>query len=187
MTVSPNKIKGSVRKAIRSQILKTLLGKTDARDNVTVNRSETNWQENLPAINIYIRGEEVLAEDSQVPRLLRRNVNLEIEAITDGRDGTELSNKLDDLGEQIEVALSADDRLDCTVDDIVLDSIEIETQSEGSKPVGSIRLTYKVRYHEFSPRDIRDQGVFPDFKGIDSTWDVTPEQADKPKDTIDYP
>lgn len=186
---------GSRRKAIRKQIVKILKGRTDAGEHVRAGRSETNWQETLPHVNVYIRGEDIQDDElAQAPRLLRHILNLEIEIIADGRDGEELLDRLDDLDDQVQICLSKDDTLDCTADDIILNNIEIETESEGSKPTGSIRLHYNVEYHEFHPRDARDQETLKDFKGIDAQWQVghhdesaTQAEDDRAKDTINLP
>ncbi len=186
MAVSPSKTSGSRRKEIRKQIVKILRGRTDARDNIRVNPGEASWQENLPQINVYFKGEGIDSELAQAPRLLRRVINFEIEIIADDNNWEDLSDKLDDMAEQVEVLLSIDDSLDCLADDIILDAIDIDTEGVSTKPVGSVRLSYRILYSEFSPRDIRDQGNFPDLKTIDATYDVTPEDADKPKDTINF-
>lgn len=163
------------RKNIRKAIMKILNGRTAARDNVTANRGTVNWQENLPAINVYMRGENAAEEDeyAKVPRLLKRVIDLEIEIIDEGRDGEELSDKLDDLCEEVEVALSRDDSLLNTCDDIVLMRIsDMEAVGDGEKPTMSVRLFYEVRYHDFFPRDQKGQGVGP-FDGIDAEWDIS--------------
>lgn len=172
------------RKEIRKAVVKALKGRTRAGDRVRANRSEVNWQQTLPHVNIYFRGEDV-QETDQAPRLLKRVINMEVEIIDEGRDGDELSDKLDDLSEQVEAALSVDDSLQCTADDIVLQNIELEADSDGDKPTGSARLMFNVTYHEFSPRTV--QQVLPDLKTVGTEWDVTVEVADRPTDTISIP
>lgn len=182
------------RKDIRKQVMRLLKGRTAAKSNVVVNRSETNWQENLPAINLYFRGEQVIEKD-QAPRLMKRIIELEVEIIDEGRDGDELTDKLDDLCEQVEQCLSNDDSLRDTADDILLVRVgEMEADSEGSKPTGSQSLFFEITYHLAAPRSSRDQGTFPDLETVGGEWQVGHDdsepdmaEADRAKDIITYP
>jgi len=178
-----------LRMAIRKQAIKFLKGRTNAGSNVRANRSETNWQENLPGINVYTRG-EVNTEMNQAPRRLRRNLELEVEIIDEGSDGEEISDKLDILAEQVERCLSVDDSLGGCADDIILTNVsDLEVESGGSKPSGSIRLTFNVKYNEFSPRDRKGQGTFETFEELSAEWDLQPgqDEADRATDIITIP
>ena len=182
------------RKNIRKAIINLLMGRTEAGENVRSNRGEVNWEENLPAVNLYFRGEETDKEASQAPRMLRRVITFEAELLAKGEDGTDISDRLDDLCEEVEIYLSVDDSLQKTADDITLTRVsEMETTGDGAIIMGKISLFFEVVYHEYSPRDQKGQGV-GDFDGINAQWQVghdddapTMVEADRAKDTIDYP
>ena len=182
------------RKAIRKAIVKRLKGRTRAKDNVRANRSERNWMEYLPAINVYTRGETDISELSSAPRLLRRPINVEIEIIDSGDDGDDISDKLDDLAEDVERYLSRDDSLGDTASDILLKGVsDMEAVDTGERPAMAVRLNYKVIYEEYSPRDQSGQGV-GELDGIDAEWPIghhdgppTMDEADRAEDKIDLP
>lgn len=179
----------ALRKAIRKEIVRRLKGRTAAGSRVRANRGEVNWQENLPGINVYVRG-ETLEELTNAPRAMRRFLDVEIEIIDEGQDGERLSDQLDDLAEQVERCLSVDDSINGCADDILLQTIgDIDVDTSGSKPTGSIRLGYQVKYHEFAPRDRKGQGVFETLETIDAEWDLQPgqDEDDRAKDTITIP
>lgn len=164
-------IRSNKRKEIRKAVVKILTGQTNAKDRIYSGRSESNWQETLPHINVYLRSEST-EEIAQAPRLLMRTIDLEIECIADAVTDTELVDKLDDLAEQVEILLSIDDSLLCTADDIMLKNIDVETVSDGARPTGAIRLQYNVTYHAYSPRDIRDQVSLKDLSKVGASWQV---------------
>ena len=181
---------GLQRKLIRKHIKKVLFGQTKAGSRVTSNRSETNWQENLPAINLYYQGEPTIEEISQAPRMLKRLINLEVEIIAEGRDDEEVSDNLDDLSEEIEICLSKDDSLDNLVSDIILSSVsQVDISSDGSKPTGSLKLRFDVFYTECSPRDIRDQITLQELDTIGAEYNLNSDQdvADRAIDTVTIP
>lgn len=177
-----------VRKQIRKQVILLLKGRTDAGSNVRENRGEVNWGENLPAINVYFRGEPAIAERDQSPRTMNRLLEMEIECLTFGQDGEEISDKLDDLSEQVERCLSVDDTLGGCADDILLSSVsEMEVETSGKKPFGKISLTFQVRYWTYNPRDTKGQGNFENLNDLNAHWNIQPGQAeaDQASDVID--
>jgi len=180
------------RKEIRKELVKLLRGRTRAQSNVRANRSEANWFENLPAINIYMRNEE-LEETDQAPRRLTRNLFVEIEIVDKGKDGDELSDKIDDRCEQVERILSIDDTLSDKANDIVLSNCDFEMDASGKEPIGKATLTYKIPYYDYFPRDQKDQGI-SELAGIDTDWRIGHHNdepsmvvADSAKDEIDLP
>lgn len=174
-----------VRMQIRKNLVAILKGRTDARERVFFNRTKNTWAENLPAINMYFRGEPEIQEYSQAPRQMRRILQLEVEMVADGNSDTEAADKIDCLCEQVESLLSLDDSLGGCADDIVLQSVDdIEGVSEGSKTTMATRLTYRVRYNTFNPRE--DAQKFEDFLTASGEWNLQPGQdsADRATDTV---
>jgi len=180
----------TLRKQIRKNIIQTLLGNTAAGDQVRENRGEPTWQENLPSIDVYFRGEPTITQGDETPRRMTRFLEMEVEIKAEGNDGEQLSDRLDDMAEQVERALSVDDSVDGCADDIVLTSVsEQETETTGSKPVGKQSLTFTVRYWTYNPRDRRGQGRFEDMENAVAEWDIQPGQDpdDRAIDDIKFP
>jgi hypothetical protein len=176
----------TVRKQVRKNLLTILKGRTKAKNCVFANRTRVNWQENLPAINLYFRGEPTIEEVSQAPREIKRNLQLEVEIVVDGKDENEASDCLDDLCEEVETLLAIDDSIGGCVSDIVQTSVtDIEGVSEGSKDTMATKLVYRIEYVTYAPRE-GSQGVLPDFKTLTGEWDLQPGQevGDRANDTV---
>lgn len=176
----------SKRALIRREIINRLKNRTRARENVRANRGQKNWQENLPAINVYIRGEDV-EQSSQAPRLLKRLMTVEIECIDEGRDGNILSDKLDELIHDVETLLGVDDTLNDTVNTIVLSGIsDMDSIGDGSTTTMAVKLQYAIEYYEYVPSTQAGQNV-TDLNEVDATWTLehgNEQEPDKAKDKI---
>jgi len=181
------------RKLIRKALLSILRGRTDAGENVFANPTQIHWEENLPVINIYTRGEEIRDTES-APRYLNRSLFCETEVIAEADTDEDLSDLLDDICEQIEQALSIDDSLKGTADDCFpVRTSDIDVATEGAKPIGKTSITFEIQYHEYAPRDQGARGL-RDLEGIDTDWRIghddeppTMVEPDAAKDTIDFP
>ncbi len=168
--VAPDK--GKLRKLIRKKVAELLKGKTDVGDGVFPNASVPPWHSELPVILVYPRT-ETSSEYATAPKELERDLDLVIEIVATGPEenlelespgqNKSLEDILDDIAEQIEQILSADDSLGGTADESILTNTELEFDSAGGSPVGSCRLTYAVTYFTMSPRDTSKQDVNDTF------------------------
>lgn len=170
---------------IRKNLETILKGRTDAGHRVFFSRTKLNWQENLPAINLYFRGEPEISQYSEAPRQMNRVIQFEVEIIADGNSDEETSDKIDCLCEQVESLLSLDDTIGNCADDIVLQSVsDIEGVSEGSKVTMATKLTYRIEYNTYAPR----QGAInlEDLFTVTGEWDLQPgqETGDRANDTV---
>ena len=182
----------ALRTKVRRHILKQLKGRTRAGDNVVSNRSTDSWEEHLPAISLYFKSES-LDDLDEAPVRMKRTMNLEIECIDKGHEGESLSDRLDFIGEQVENILTIDDMQNGLVDHTTLRSVQIETDSDGEIPIGSIRLFFDVIYFSCFPRESEVLPSIVDLEGIDTQWQVghhddepTMAEADRAKDKLDY-
>lgn len=169
---SVQKDKGRLRKTIRKKVVEILKGKTDANDAVFPNASIPPWHTELPVILVYSQ-KEGATKYAQAPKELERDLDLQIEIYASGPElNKELQapgvNKtvediLDDIAEQVENAMDADDSLQDTVDDSMLSNTDLEFDASGGSPIGSCRLTYAITYFTMSPRNTDNQNVNVDF------------------------
>jgi len=158
------------RQKIREALLKRLMDKTIAGDQVFSSYSLPTWAEQLPVVLIYAQSEQI-EERSQAPRELRRNLFLSVECIADGDDNADMESRLDILSEQVEQLISSDDSLDCTVDDIILTSVEFQYEDGGETqtPIGSVRMAFNAKYRDFMPKNMVS---CDEFKTGHIDWDL---------------
>lgn len=143
------------RKLVRHAIVARLLGVTIAGVRVQPTRIEPHRKTQLPAIGVYTLREtiDVTASALTAPRLLSRNLHVEVAAWVTHSLTAPADDALDDIAEQIEAALGADrylgGRVAGLVKDTILESTEIRiVAGEGNDPeVGIITLTYAVSYN----------------------------------------
>lgn len=160
------------RTLIADAIVKLLKGRTIAGDNVAYSYTPKPSMTQMPLILVYNVSEN-FEELSQAPRELRRNLFISVEAIADGNDDVDMTVRIDTLADEIEQILAQDDTLNCTVDDIVLNSVDFQYEGdENESPIGSCRMAYLVKYRELYPRD---QVEVDDFNSLGAKWDISPE------------
>lgn len=160
------------RTQIADAVVKILKNKTLAGANVAYSYTPKPNMDQLPVVLIYNQSEQV-EEFSQAPRELRRNLFMSVEMIADGSDDAEMTVRLDELADQVEQLLSQDDSLNCTADDIILNSVEFQYEGdEHQSPIGSCRLIYLIKYRELMPREVVN---VDDFNSVKADWDISPE------------
>lgn len=177
----------SLRRTIVTERLRTiLLNKTDAGSRVWRNLGESVWREELPAIVIYSRSENIELFN-QAPREYKRELEVSIEIMAEGpdepndADGVLLQNKLDILAEQVELEINRDDTLgkytdgngqECLVaEETVLNNVEFEF-IPGDQPSGAIKLIYMITYIETRPSSLEEQMTVQDLNQIIAQWDI---------------
>lgn len=170
------------RKAIRKKLVEVLRYQTDAGENVHANRAVRQWQENLPAVMIYLRSETVEGEWSQAPRILKRGLQVVIEI--QAADPLDPSDTLDDISEQIEQIIAQDDTLGCTVEDIKLSAVDTEFEDNGSQVVGATRLVFDAVYLKEMPKDRTNQGADQDAKTFQAGWQLDDDSELEAEDII---
>lgn len=197
------KDKGRLKKLIRKAIVRQLKGKTDVGDRVFPNATVPPWEEELPVILVYPRG-EVAVEYAVAPRELERDLDINIEVIgkgpeenidlktpAKGKRGTTqktLEDILDDIAEQVECELSRDETLGGNASKTIYQNCEYEFDSAGGVPVGAIRLTFGVTYYTMSPRDTEKQGKPSQLKKINVKFNTgDDENTRESEDDLDIP
>lgn len=145
------------RTMIRAALADRLRGATDAEDRVYLNPTTLlrNRQPRLPAIAIMMLGETVDDASYQTaPREITRLLDISVCAYVSGNGGEELSDRLDEIAEQIEAAISADDSLGCGVDDCVLVETAVNLPMQGDTSVAAIDLVWRVTYRSYMPAEV---------------------------------
>lgn len=141
-------------------------------------RSIPTDHDELPVILIYPRTENVERNDES-PKSYQRNLSLEIEIQTTANDDSQLADELDDLSQCVEDVIEGSKELADLVNDLDLKSTLYDTDSEGSSPIGSVRLNYDLEYYTDEARD--DEDLVP-FKRAHTDWHL---EGDEEKDAED--
>ena len=132
------------RQNIRHAAQAQLLGATAAQDRV-LRMKRTPWKTNqLPGISVYTL-EESVDQARTLPRELDRTVQLKIEGALALAD--DIDDALDALALEIENAVHADPTFGETAEDSYLAATDIVIDATAEQPVGSVVLTYNVRYY----------------------------------------
>ena len=189
---------GRLRKNIRKAVVAMLKDKTAVGARVFPNASVPPWESELPVILVYQRSEPT-TQLGQSPKELIRSLDLAIEIIAKGPEENvdlatpeagvkSLEDTLDDIAEQVESELHADDTLQGTCDESELNNTEFEFESVGALPIGSARLTYTASYTTMVPRDTAKQDANDDFKTNQVDTNIgDDENTRESTDTVDLP
>jgi len=138
------------RKLIRHAVVTRLTNATAAGNRVSATRMDPHRKSDLPAISVYtLREPTDPGSSSTAPRELTRDVKVEIAGWVVHSDALPLDDAMDDLAEQIEMAMDADPFLGGAAGDSFLESTEMQVREPdgASDPlIGIITLTYSVTY-----------------------------------------
>lgn len=179
------------RLAIKNEFLKRIKDNTDAGPRVYMNPTTDEWDERLPAIQIFARNESI-EELDQAPRVNKRTLELVVEILAAHTKEKCLDEQLDMIADQVEVLITKDDGFklpngQCLTEDIRVNSVEFEFQGEGERPAGSARIIFDVIYLKGAPDSLSQQdGISPgDLSGIDAKGDLA-KDGDGPDGSIDW-
>lgn len=131
------------RQEIREAIKTMLLGNTDAGANVYSNRVSAFWKSELPSISIVTTEEEANPRDLGNKTFVRKlRIGIEVHA-----EATEkLDDVLDDISNQIEALIGADQSLTGTVLGTVMTGTTIELAGEATTPIGVLSISFTTTY-----------------------------------------
>lgn len=192
---APKADSGKLRKVIRKKIAEILKDKTNAGGRVYPNATVPPWQEELPVILVYTVSENA-SKYAEAPRELERALSVTIEIIAEGPEVNEeladfkpgevsVEDQVDNIAEQVENAMSADETFGGLTDDSILTNTEFEFDGNGGSPIGSARLTYSVTYFTMSPRSNPE---FPAFNTAGVDYNIgEDENTREAKDIIALP
>lgn len=157
------------RKLIRQAVTALLIGATAAGARVFPSRVLPLRTPELPTIAVYTADESVEEGSRQsAPRELERLVSVVVEAWVAPAD--DVDDAMDDIAEQIEVALHADPYWGGVVGDSILTGSETEVVGQGDRRMGLVILTYAAIYHTLAPEP-PDDGDMDNLVQVDTTFD----------------
>lgn len=133
-----------VRQQIRDAVVTRLTGLLTTAARVKAARLFPYSDAELPALAIYTTSEEIDHDSDTMGGKLTRTVELTVE----GRVKTAATpeNTLDTIAAEVEAAIETDPTLTNLVEDMFLDTTNIEIDAGTETPVGVITLTFSVIY-----------------------------------------
>lgn len=100
---------------------------------------------NLPALAIFALEEEIEVSSMGNTPIYERRLELAVEGLAQSL-AKGPSDTLATIAEEVEIAMAADPTLNDLVRNVELEKVEYFYTNEGSKPGGSIRLTFGIEY-----------------------------------------
>ena len=170
------------RKAVRNGLVAALVNKTDAADRVYGNRQDAMRKQKLPVI-LVMHQEEATERWTETPLQYKRMARFVIWGALDATI-TNVEDKLDDLGSQIEAALHADGVLDgIDGEPVTIESVVTDNSGEGDRMYGEIGITVLAPFYEVLPAE----EDLPAWLQTHIDWELAPADADlEAEDTIEH-
>lgn len=133
-----------LRRQIRERAATTLTGLTTTGSNVFQSRVYPMESAGLPGLCIYTTEETVEIQSMGGTRNVSRDLTLIVEGYA--TDSANVDDTLDQIGKDIEIAMSGDITLNDLAQDSYLSSVEITLSGDGSTGIGKITHSYTVVY-----------------------------------------
>lgn len=133
-----------IRQQIRTRVVSDLTGLPLTGGNIQDTRLYNLTQSQLPCLEIYTENENSEISTIGPDVTLDRELDLIIIGYAEANTGIE--DTLDTIALQVENALGADLSLNNLAVTQYLENTVIAFTSEGEKPIGTVTLSYKIRY-----------------------------------------
>ena len=133
-----------LRRQIRERVATTLTGLTTTGSNVFQSRVYPMESAGLPGLCIYTTDEAIEIQSMGGTRNVSRDLTLIVEGYA--TDSANVDDTLDQIGKEVEIAMSGDITLNDLAQDSYLSSVEITLSGDGSTGIGKITHSYTVVY-----------------------------------------
>jgi len=133
-----------LRRQIRERAATTLTGLTTTGSNVFQSRVYPMESAGLPGLCIYTTEETVEMQSMGGTRHVSRDLTLIVEGYATA--SANVDDTLDQIGKEVEIAMSGDIKLNNLAQDSYLSSVEITLSGDGSTGIGKITHSYIVIY-----------------------------------------
>ena len=132
-----------LRQSIRERIAADVTGLTTTGTNVFQSRVYPIEDSKLPCLLVYTTSEDSEVESMASPRPILRILTVVIQGVV---SAISPDDTLDLISKEVEVALAGDVTINDLADNSYLSSTEIEFNSDGALPIGTLMLNYVVQY-----------------------------------------
>lgn len=167
----------SMRKFVREQCQTILIaGATAAGSRIFTSRVFPIWKLTFPVVAVYTTGEDVTIK-GQFPTTTERKIRVAVQII-DGNVDTDVEDRMDDLAEEIESILDADDNWETSLisrTEYTGTEIELVTDREQDRNYATATLNFDV-YYNFEVVPVAK----PDLAYVEIEENWIPEQPPDP-------
>ena len=132
-----------LRQSIRERIATDVTGLSTTGSNVFQSRIYPIEDGSLPCLLVYSTSEDSEPTEMASPRPVTRILNVVVQGVV---SATQPDDTLDTISKEVEVALAGDITINSLANNSFLSSTEIEFNSDGAKPIGTVMLNYSVEY-----------------------------------------
>jgi len=132
-----------LRQSIRERIATDVTGLSTTGSNVFQSRFYPIEDASLPCLLVYSTTEDSEPTEMASPRPMTRILNVVVQGVV---SATQPDDTLDLISKEVEVALAGDVSINSLANNSFLSSTEIEFNSDGAKPIGTLMLNYVVEY-----------------------------------------
>ena len=132
-----------LRQSIRERIATDVTGLSTTGSNVFQSRFYPIEDASLPCLLVYSTTEDSEPTEMASPRPMTRNLNVVVQGVV---SATQPDDTLDLISKEVEVALAADVTINDLAHNSFLSGTEIEFNSDGATPIGTVMLNYSVEY-----------------------------------------
>ena len=132
-----------LRQSIRERFVTDVTGLTTTGSNVFEGRNYPIEDGSLPCLLVFSTTEESEVTEMASPRPMTRILNVVVQGVV---GATTPDDTLDLISKEVEVAMAADVKINSLANNSFLSSTEIEFNSDGAKPIGTVMLNYSVEY-----------------------------------------
>lgn len=181
-----------IRKFIRKKILEVLKGAKiqEVGDDVFSRKTSNHDDGSLPYIIVYPNSEAADRFD-EAPKRYKRSFDVVIEYISSHDSDDLLSDELDDASYQIEAAIESNKILQGLEDlfpgqcleDTEITNVQYDMQSEGSSPIGAVRMTYSITYID---RPYTEK-LYNTLSKVETEWKIGEHLSNKAIDSVTLP
>ena len=132
-----------LRQSIRERIATDVTGLSTTGSNVFQSRFYPIEDASLPCLLVYSTTEDSEPTEMASPRPMTRNLNVVVQGVV---SATQPDDTLDLISKEVEVALAGDVSINDLAHNSFLSGTEIEFNSDGATPIGTVMLNYSVEY-----------------------------------------
>ena len=132
-----------LRQSIRERVAADVTSLVTTGANVFQSRVFPVEDSSLPCLLVYTTSEESEVTEMASPRPITRMLNVVVQGVV---GAAQPDDTLDLISKEVEVAMAADVKINNLANNSFLSSTEIEFNSDGAKPIGTVVLNYSVEY-----------------------------------------
>jgi hypothetical protein len=131
-----------VRRQLREAIATAVTGLTTTGTRVFQSRVYRTEATDWPCLLVYVTDEEIEIAEITAPTVYQRT--MQIQVIGQAKLAASLDNSLDQIGKEVETALSADITVGGALVNLELTAVSISMSGDAERPTGEVAMSYRA-------------------------------------------